>query len=63
VDGLLSSADDLTNHAIGHKEMCLLPRRPPAREACLGDVVVISGSNSCGSVHCVLDPGRSVVDL
>ena len=30
--------DDLTKHAIGYREMCLLLRRPPAREAYPGDV-------------------------
>ncbi len=30
--------DDLTKHAISYREMCLLLRRPPAREAYPGDV-------------------------
>ncbi len=30
--------DDLTKHAVGYREMCLLLRRPPAREAYPGDV-------------------------
>jgi F-type H+/Na+-transporting ATPase subunit alpha len=30
--------DDLTKHAQGYREMCLLLRRPPAREAYPGDV-------------------------
>ena len=30
--------DDLTKHSIGYREMCLLLRRPPAREAYPGDV-------------------------
>ena len=30
--------DDLTKHAIAHREMCLLLRRSPAREAYPGDV-------------------------
>jgi proton translocating ATP synthase F1 alpha subunit len=31
-------SDGLTKHAIGYREMCLLLRRPPAREAYPGDV-------------------------
>ena len=31
-------SDDLTKHAISYREMCLLLRRPPAREAYPGDV-------------------------
>ena len=30
--------DDLTKHAVSYREMCLLLRRPPAREAYPGDV-------------------------
>lgn len=34
--------DDLTKHAVGYRELCLLLRRPPAREAYPGDVFYLS---------------------
>ena len=50
--------DDLTKHAISYREMCLLLRRPPAREAYPGDVFYLHArllergaklSDACGS--------------
>jgi len=50
--------NDLTKHAISYREMCLLLRRPPAREAYPGDVFYLHArllergaklSDACGS--------------